>query len=242
MPLPHTSSLVYPFAPDSLPPRPLDQPPYLVTFANSPEDLDAVLRLRFDVFNLELREGFAESYQTGRDEDAFDRVMHHLMVIKIARARSGGHVSPADGGDGGGESGLLHRDGIRSLGAALGADVAGDRDRPRLHLASAPQPARALHAVEGPGRLHDAQPAAVSVRLLLADQSGPRGRMARVHGIWRTRIICIAEYSFPRASRLRMRAARGLLCRKPMWRMRSRRFRSCSGRICATARRCAGRQ
>ncbi len=83
MPLPHTSSLVYPFAPDSLPPRPLDQPPYLVTFANSPEDLDAVLRLRFDVFNLELREGFAESYLTGRDEDAFDRVMHHLMVIKM---------------------------------------------------------------------------------------------------------------------------------------------------------------
>ena len=83
MPLPHTSSLLYPIAPDSLPPRPLDQPPYLVTFANSPEDLDAVLRLRFDVFNLELREGFAESYRTGRDEDAFDRVMHHLMVIKM---------------------------------------------------------------------------------------------------------------------------------------------------------------
>jgi putative hemolysin len=78
-----TSSLVYPIAPDSLPARPLDQPPYLVTFANSPDDLDAVLRLRFDVFNLELREGFAESYRTGRDEDAFDRVMHHLMVIKM---------------------------------------------------------------------------------------------------------------------------------------------------------------
>jgi putative hemolysin len=83
MPLPHTSSLVYPIAPHSLPTRPLDQPPYLVTFASTPEDLDAVLRLRFDVFNLELREGFAESYETGRDEDAFDRVMHHLMVIKM---------------------------------------------------------------------------------------------------------------------------------------------------------------
>jgi putative hemolysin len=81
--LSRTSSLVYPIAPDSLPARPLDQPPYLVTFANSPEDLDAVLRLRFDVFNLELREGFAESYLTGRDEDPFDRVMHHLMVIKM---------------------------------------------------------------------------------------------------------------------------------------------------------------
>lgn len=83
MPLPHTSSLLYPIAPDSLPPRPLDQSPYLVTFASCPEDLDAVLRLRFDVFNLELREGFAESYRTGRDEDAFDRVMHHLMVVKM---------------------------------------------------------------------------------------------------------------------------------------------------------------
>ena len=106
--------------------RPLDQPPYLVTFASSPEVFDAVLRLRFDVFNLELREGFAESYQTGRDEDAFNRVMRHLIGDQDARARSGGHLSHADGSDGGRESRVLHRDGVRPSGRPRGAEGAGD--------------------------------------------------------------------------------------------------------------------
>ena len=47
-------------------------------------DLNAVLRLRFEVFNLELGEGLDESYETGRDEDEFDAVCHHLMVIEKA--------------------------------------------------------------------------------------------------------------------------------------------------------------
>jgi putative hemolysin len=80
---PHIPALAYPVTPSSLPRRQLNHPPYLVTFARSAADLDAVLRLRFDVFNLELHEGFAESYRTGRDEDPFDDVMHHLMVLKM---------------------------------------------------------------------------------------------------------------------------------------------------------------
>ena len=46
----------------------------------SPEDLDSVLRLRFEVFNLELGEGLASSFATGRDLDPFDEFCHHLMV------------------------------------------------------------------------------------------------------------------------------------------------------------------
>jgi putative hemolysin len=40
--------------------------------------------LRFDVFNLELGEGLVESYSTGRDEDVFDSVCDHLVVVDDA--------------------------------------------------------------------------------------------------------------------------------------------------------------
>ena len=36
--------------------------------------------LRFEVFNLELHEGLAESYTSGMDQDAFDQVCDHLLV------------------------------------------------------------------------------------------------------------------------------------------------------------------
>lgn len=55
---------------------------YTVRYALTSDELDAVLRLRFEVFNLELGEGLAESFETGRDEDAFDAVCRHLMVVE----------------------------------------------------------------------------------------------------------------------------------------------------------------
>lgn len=54
---------------------------YRLRFARTQGDLDAVCRLRFEVFNLELGEGLEESYATGRDEDRFDAQCQHLMVI-----------------------------------------------------------------------------------------------------------------------------------------------------------------
>ena len=54
--------------------------PYRVHFARDERDLQAVLRLRFEVFNLELGEGLAASFATGLDRDDFDDVCHHLMV------------------------------------------------------------------------------------------------------------------------------------------------------------------
>jgi putative hemolysin len=53
-------------------------------FARDAADLDRVLRLRFAVFNLELREGLEESHRSGRDEDEFDRHCHHLLVEHTA--------------------------------------------------------------------------------------------------------------------------------------------------------------
>lgn len=61
----------------------LDQPfgRYRVTFARTPEQLDAAFRLRFDVFNLELGEGLEASYATRRDVDEFDEQFDHLLVL-----------------------------------------------------------------------------------------------------------------------------------------------------------------
>lgn len=53
---------------------------YLLRFALNATDLDAVLKLRFEVFNLELGEGLQSSFCTGRDQDAFDLQCHHLIV------------------------------------------------------------------------------------------------------------------------------------------------------------------
>jgi putative hemolysin len=57
---------------------------YAVSFARTASDVEALGRLRFDVFNLELGEGFEASYASGIDEDEFDRVCHHLMLYERA--------------------------------------------------------------------------------------------------------------------------------------------------------------
>lgn len=57
---------------------------YAVRFATNLDDLRAAQRLRFEVFNLELREGLSDSYATGLDSDSFDARCHHLLVIDQA--------------------------------------------------------------------------------------------------------------------------------------------------------------
>ncbi len=70
----------YPRFSDSMPPGEMREGGYSIRFARSREDLDEILRLRFEVFNLELGEGLESSCQTGRDLDKYDLVCHHLMV------------------------------------------------------------------------------------------------------------------------------------------------------------------
>ena len=53
---------------------------YRLRLAESVEDRDAACRLRFKVFNIELSEGLASSYQTGMDADQFDLFCEHLLV------------------------------------------------------------------------------------------------------------------------------------------------------------------
>jgi putative hemolysin len=71
----------YPIAPEALPDLYLEAGSYLVRFARTGADLDRLLRLRYEVFNLELGEGLDSSHQSGRDEDDLDQRFHHLMIL-----------------------------------------------------------------------------------------------------------------------------------------------------------------
>jgi putative hemolysin len=77
-------ALHYPRHEASVPPGVHRAGRYEARFARSQEDLRKVQRLRFEVFNLELAEGLAQSYSTGLDHDAFDARCHHLMVMDQA--------------------------------------------------------------------------------------------------------------------------------------------------------------
>jgi putative hemolysin len=57
-----------------------DAPAYRLRLAACAADVRAAQALRFEVFNLELDEGLAESYDTALDADPFDAVCDHLLV------------------------------------------------------------------------------------------------------------------------------------------------------------------
>ncbi len=63
------------------PPIVIDDGDYQLRFVTSPAERDDVMRLRFSVFNMELGEGLSESFLTGRDQDQFDDVCHHMVVV-----------------------------------------------------------------------------------------------------------------------------------------------------------------
>jgi putative hemolysin len=73
----------YPVSPGSLPQASFTSGSYRLEFARTEEALDEILRLRFQVFNLELGEGLTESFVTERDEDDQDRVFHHLLIRSL---------------------------------------------------------------------------------------------------------------------------------------------------------------
>jgi putative hemolysin len=53
---------------------------YTVKLAGNSQEFRAALRLRYEVFNLELREGLQSSHSSGHDFDQFDAVVDHLIV------------------------------------------------------------------------------------------------------------------------------------------------------------------
>lgn len=74
----------YPRFRDCLPGVEMREGKYVTRFARNHEDLDEILKLRFNVFNLELGEGLETSFLTGRDLDDYDQACHHLMVVEEA--------------------------------------------------------------------------------------------------------------------------------------------------------------
>jgi putative hemolysin len=51
-----------------------------VKLASNLTEIDAAMRLRFEVFNLELQEGLVSSYDRGYDTDPYDAYCDHLIV------------------------------------------------------------------------------------------------------------------------------------------------------------------
>jgi putative hemolysin len=70
----------YPPRPELLPASAQLYGRYELDFARGLSDLDEILRLRFQVFNLELNEGLDSSRDIERDLDEFDPHCHHLLV------------------------------------------------------------------------------------------------------------------------------------------------------------------
>ena len=56
---------------------------YKVALAETPEQIDEVLALRYKVFNIELKQGLESSHLTGRDRDKYDEFCDQLIVIDI---------------------------------------------------------------------------------------------------------------------------------------------------------------
>jgi putative hemolysin len=67
-----------PVAPRYVPP--LEQGRYTVKLVSDAHEFREALRLRYRVFNVELREGLAASHSTGHDFDEFDAVVEHIIV------------------------------------------------------------------------------------------------------------------------------------------------------------------
>ena len=72
---------------DFAPQKQFNESRYTVRFAKTDEEIDAALRLRFEVFNLELNEGLEASFINERDEDEFDKTCLHLIVIENETAQ-----------------------------------------------------------------------------------------------------------------------------------------------------------
>jgi putative hemolysin len=72
----------YSFFVETAPTEEIVEGRYVARFAHTPEEIDAVLSLRFKIFNLELNEGLDVSFITERDEDEFDLTCHHLIIVE----------------------------------------------------------------------------------------------------------------------------------------------------------------
>lgn len=55
-------------------------PDLKLKIVSSPEELRKAQRLRFEIFNLEMKSGLSSSFREGLDKDEFDEVCDHLVI------------------------------------------------------------------------------------------------------------------------------------------------------------------
>lgn len=55
---------------------------YTVKVSRTREEVEKALKLRFNVFNLEMGEGLESSFLTMKDEDPFDKQCDHLLILE----------------------------------------------------------------------------------------------------------------------------------------------------------------
>lgn len=55
-----------------------------IRLASSKKDVESAQRLRFEVFNLEMKKGLASSFAQGLDRDEFDDVCEHILILDKA--------------------------------------------------------------------------------------------------------------------------------------------------------------
>lgn len=60
---------------------------YTIGFASSDRSVEEVLRLRYEIFNIELGEGLSTLEEEGIDRDEFDEQMTHLILIENSTGR-----------------------------------------------------------------------------------------------------------------------------------------------------------
>ena len=70
----------YPIFPQQIPEMGIKSGHYIAEFARTEDELEQVLRLRFEVFNIELGEGLDSSFESRMDRDKYDDQCHHLIV------------------------------------------------------------------------------------------------------------------------------------------------------------------
>ncbi len=60
---------------------------YTVRIAQNRKEIEEALKLRFNVFNIELGEGLDSSFEREMDEDMYDEQCHHLIVIENSSSK-----------------------------------------------------------------------------------------------------------------------------------------------------------
>ena len=61
---------------------------YLVKLAQNQKEIESAQRLRFEVFNIDMKKGLESSFKTGLDCDEYDSLCDHILIIDKTKNRT----------------------------------------------------------------------------------------------------------------------------------------------------------